>query len=437
MPGVTHYESTFARLEGALRAGAPDWLHDARRRALAEFKAQGFPSLRKEEWRFTRTRPIAEREFGMVERYTPNGVSAEALTRLTFDDASCHRIVVADGHFARDLSRLEELPAGVRVTSLREAIARDAALVERHLGRCADPAANPFVALNTAFLNDGVFVHVADGVELDTPVHVAFVSRAEGTVSHPRALIVAGRGARVSVVESYAGTGADYWTNAVTEIVCGENASVTHCRIQREVDGAFHVASQQAQLASNSRFSTENVSLGGTLARNDIGAVLGGEGIDARLDGLYLADGRGHAENHTFIRHAQPHCHSFELYKGILGGKARGVFNGKIHVDPGAQKTDAKQENNCILLSDDARINTNPQLEIFADDVKCTHGATVGQLDEMAVFYMRSRGVPHARARSILVYAFAAEVLERIAVEAVRERLEADLFGWLSRTLTL
>jgi len=437
MPGVSHFEDTFARIEPALRSGAPGWLHDARLAALDSFKTQGFPTLRDEQWRFTRTRPIAARDFALVEGYQPNGVSAEKLQQLTFDDKGGPRIVIADGHFAPDLSRLGKLPEGVRVRSLREAIASDGGEVERYLGRGADSAANPFVALNTAFLNDGAFVQIADGVEMDAPIHLVFLSRADGAASHPRALVVAGRNARAVLVESYAGTGADYFTNAVTEIVCGENASVTHCRVQREAQSAFHVATQHALLAANSRFSTENVSLGGALVRNDVSAHLDGEGIDARLDGLYLADGARHVDNHTFIRHAKPHCHSFELYKGVLTGKSRGVFNGKIFVDPDAQKTDAKQENNCILLSDGARINTNPQLEIFADDVKCTHGATVGQLDETAVFYMRSRGVPHARARSILVYAFAAQVLERIAVEPVRERLESDLFEWLSRTLAL
>jgi len=213
--------------------------------------------------------------------------------------------------------------------------------------------------------------------------------------------------------------------------VCGENADVTHCKLQREARSAFHIATQHALLASNSRFSTENVSIGGALVRADINSTLDGEGIDCRIDGLYLAGERQHVDNHTVIRHAKPHCHSFELYKGILNGHARGVFNGKIFVDPDAQKTDAKQSNNCMLLSDNARISTQPQLEIFADDVKCTHGATVGQLDEDAVFYMRSRGIEAAEARHILVYAFAAEVIERIKVDAVRTRLGDDLFDWL------
>jgi Fe-S cluster assembly protein SufD len=257
----------------------------------------------------------------------------------------------------------------------------------------------------------------------------------EATVSHPRTLVVAGDNSRVSVVESFFGAHAAegvYLTNHVSEFFCGDNAEINHCKLQRESSRAYHVSAQQARVDRYGRFNSENISLGAALARNDVDATLDGEGIDCRLDGLYLASHRQHVDNHTFIRHAKPHCHSFEMYKGILDGKSRGVFNGRIFVNREAQKTDAKQANNCLLLSDDARINTNPQLEIFADDVKCTHGATVGQLDEDAVFYLRSRGIPDELARHTLIYAFAAEVFGRIKVGAVRERLEADLYDWLS-----
>jgi Fe-S cluster assembly protein SufD len=260
---------------------------------------------------------------------------------------------------------------------------------------------------------------------------VVFVTTERGMMTHPRMLLVAGENAEATIVESHLGSGGDYFTNVVSEFACAESSNVAHCKLQRESTSAFHVATQHAVLGSNSRFATENVSFGGSLVRNDINSILDGEGIDCRVDGLYLASGRQHVDNHTFIRHAKPHCHSFELYKGILNGKARGVFNGKIYVDPDAQKTDAKQSNSCILLSDAARVNTQPQLEIFADDVKCTHGATVGQLDEDAVFYLRSRGVPAAEARNMLVYAFAAELLERITVDTIREQLETELFQWL------
>jgi Fe-S cluster assembly protein SufD len=321
--------------------------------------------------------------------------------------------------------------------SLSEALATSPELVEEHLGRYADIATNPFVALNTAFVREGVFLHIPDGVAIEEPIHVVFGTVTSNIVTHPRMLIVAGKNTEVKIVESWVASAESYFNNPVTEMVCGENASLCHCRVQHESRTAFHVAAQQAHLARSSRFSTENISLGGALVRNDVGAWLGGEGIDCRLDGLYLASERQHVDNHTFVRHAEPHCHSFELYKGILAGRARGVFSGRIYVDQDAQKTDAKQENNCILLSDDARVNSSPQLEIFADDVKCTHGATVGQLDQDAIFYLRSRGINAEEARHMLIHAFAGEVLERVVVDDLRERLEVELFWWLSKSVGL
>jgi Fe-S cluster assembly protein SufD len=431
MAGVTHYEKTFGDIEGALSSAGPDWLHGLRRQGLAAFKTLGFPGLRDEAWRGTRVKPIADKAFGAVASYQPNGFKIEDLRRHTFEDHECRRITFVDGHFAPELSSVCDVPEGVILTSLKQALADMPQLVEPHLGKVVSFEQAPFVALNTAFIHDGAFVYLSDNVMVKDPIHVAFVTTRADAVTHPRLLVVAGKNAQATIVESYVGTGDAYFTNVVSEFVCGENAQLTHCKLQREARSAFHVATQHADLAANSRFATENVSIGGALVRNDVNSVLGGEGIDCRVDGLYLAGERQHVDNHTYIRHAQPHCHSFELYKGILNGRARGVFNGKIYVDPDAQKTDAKQSNSCILLSDNARVNTQPQLEIFADDVKCTHGATVGQLDEDAVFYLRSRGIADNEARNILVYAFAAEVLERITVDSIRNRLEADLFDWL------
>jgi Fe-S cluster assembly protein SufD len=431
MAGVAHYEKTFRELEGTLAQGAPEWLHDMRLRGLAAFKQLGFPGLRNERWRGTRVRPIAEKAFSPVSAYSPDGFDVEELRRRTFEDRDCRRIVLVDGHFAPDLSSVCQVPEGVILAGLKRAVTEMPQLVEPFLGKVVSSDEAPFVALNTAFVDDGAFVYLSDNVVVREPIHVVFVSTRTDSVTHPRMLVVAGDSAEATIVESYLGSGGGYFTNVVSEFVCGENSNVVHCKLQQEAASAFHVATQQAVVGTNSRFATENVSIGGALVRNDINSVLDGEGIDCRVDGLYLANGRQHVDNHTFIRHAKPHCHSFELYKGILNGRARGVFNGKIYVDPDAQKTDAKQSNSCIMLSDTARVNTQPQLEIFADDVKCTHGATVGQLDEDAVFYLRSRGVPDVEARNILVYAFAAELLERISVDTIRNRLEAELFEWL------
>jgi Fe-S cluster assembly protein SufD len=433
MPGVSAYESTFAELEPQLKQHDPSWLYDLRRAGIERFKTLGFPSLREEEWRFTRTRPIAEVDFRPA---MPAKVDEAAIVSRTFDDSHCHRLVFVNGFAAPSLSRIAT-QRGVWMGALSLAMKERSDRVHALLGKRIDLNKQRFAALNAAFWTEGVYLEVADSVVLEKPVHVVHVTIPGATpaMTHPRLVVVADRSAEVTIIESHiALDDAPYFTNAVSEMVCGENSSVTHWKVQRESTRAFHIAMQHATLASNARFSTMNISMGGALVRNDVHTILDGAGIDARVDGLYLAGGRQHVDNHTYIRHAAPHCHSFELYKGILDGHARGVFNGRIFVDPIAQKTDAKQENNCMLLSDDARVNSNPQLEIFADDVKCTHGAAIGKTDDDAVFYMRSRGIPATDARDLMVYAFASEVLERIGESALKVRLEDDLFAWLERS---
>ena len=431
MPGVAVYEKAFSELEPRLRKAGPDWLHDLRRTGIDRFRTLGFPTLREEEWRFTRTRPIAEVDFAPAgEGRTPADASIPA---RTFDDSGCLRVVLVNGRVA--VTPGTRLPQGVRVMSLAAAMQEDPERVRTLLNSGIKIDDQRFAALNTAFLMDGLYVELADGAVLESPIHVVHVAEAGDTpvMLHPRLLVRVGRNAGGEVIESYVGEG-QYFTNVVTEIVCEENSSLRHWKVQKESSRAYHIALQHATLARSARFSTLCVTMGGALVRNDVHTILDGEGIDARVDGLYLAGGRQHVDNHTFIRHAKPHCHSFELYKGILDGHARGVFNGRIYVDPDAQKTDAKQENNCMLLSDDARINSNPQLEIFADDVKCTHGAAIGKTDEEALFYLRSRGIPADEARDIMVYAFASEVIDRIDVEPLKVRLEEELFEWLDRS---
>ena len=430
MPGVAGYEKTFSELEPRLRGTGPDWLNDLRRSGIDRFRALGFPTLREEEWRFTRTRPIAEVDFAPAGAgRTP--ADASILAR-TFDDSGCLRIVLVNGVVTATTGA--KLPNGVRVMSLAAAVRDNPENVRTLLNSGFKIDDQRFAALNTAFLSDGVYIELSDGATLESPIHIVHVAEAGAApvMLHPRLLLRVGHNAAGEVIESDIGEG-QYFTNVVTEIVCGENSSLRHTKVQKESPRAYHIALQHATLASSARFSTLNVTMGGALVRNDVQTILAGSGIDARVDGLYLASGRQHVDNHTFIRHAQPHCHSFELYKGILDGHARGVFNGRIYVDPDAQKTDAKQENNCMLLSDDARINSNPQLEIFADDVKCTHGAAIGKTDEDALFYLRSRGIPANEARDLMVYAFASEVVDRIDVEALKVRLETDLYDWLDR----
>jgi len=306
------------------------------------------------------------------------------------------------------------------------------------LARIAPFDQHAFVALNTAFLDDGAYLKLPAGAIVPQPIHVLFIttSAAGRPVTHPRVLIVLEPNSQASVVETYAGDpDAAYFTNAVTEIVLGENAVLHHCKVQHESAAAYHIGSMQVRAGRSSTCASHSISLGGALVRNDIVAVLNGEGAECTLNGLYLADGQRLVDNHTTIDHAQPHCASREVYKGILADRARGVFNGKIVVRPDAQKTDAKQTNRALLLSADALINTKPQLEIFANDVKCTHGAAVGQLDDEAVFYLRSRGLGEAAARQLLIHAFAAEVLDRLSIEPIRARVEETLRRAVARAL--
>ena len=424
----------FKTHEPVLAEAGPAWLHTIRKDAIGKFEELGFPTLKDEDWRFTRVRPLLQHDFQLTDGYKANGVTASDLDEVSFADAGLHRMVFVNGHYAADLSSVGELPAGVRVESLADVLANDPAAVEPHLAKLAATDKNPFVALNTAHITDGLFVFVPKNTVVDTPVHVIFLSRANesAVASHPRNVIVAEEGAKLTVLESWVGKDV-YFNNPVTEIVVGDNADVNHYKVQKESLSAYHVATVQATLGKDSRFNTNSISLGGALVRNDINTYLGGEGIECTLDGLYMADTGQHVDNHTQIDHAMPHCDSHELYKGILNGRAKAVFNGRINVYEDAQKTDAKQSNRCMLLSDDAQVNTNPQLEIFADDVKCTHGATVGQIDEKSIFYLRARGIPKEQARHMLIYAFANEILERIEVEPLRERLATDLYGWLAR----
>jgi Fe-S cluster assembly protein SufD len=415
--------------------GGPRWLQDLRDRAAVRFAALGFPTVRDEEWRFTNVAPIASADLVMAPPGGAAGAAAEVLDASPFADA-VNRIVVVDGRFAPEWSRTGSLPAGVRVGSLASAVTEQAEFVQRYLGRLADFGSRAFTALNAALNADGAYVYVPDGVVLADAVHVLFVSTGPGTMSHPRALVVAGDRSESRIVESYVGpAGAPYFTNAVTEIFAGEQAHVDHYKIQQESMAAFHVASMHVDAARGATFSSHSFSLGGRIVRNDAAVQLDGDGAECTLNGLYIADGERLVDNHTTIDHAKPHCPSHEIYKGILGGRARAVFNGKIIVRPDAQKTDAKQTNRALLLSDGASINTKPQLEIFADDVKCTHGAAIGQLDEDAIFYLRARGLTYFEARDMLIHAFAGDILDRVKIETLRQALEGELYTQLARDL--
>lgn len=435
--GKDHYLRAFAPLEKAL-AGRPDaWTARLRRAGLDRFAERGFPTQQEEAWRLTSVAPIASVPFRIQESAAPNGVTRETFQRFTFEPWECSHLVFVNGHAIPPLSSLRAQPAGVVVCSLKEALERHRSLVEPHLARLAAPAAHPFAALNTAFLQDGVFVHVPAGVELEEPIHLLFVSAPHGepTAAFPRNLVVTERGSRAAIVESFAGLAAEdlYFTNAVSEIVVGDGAIVDHIRLQQETEAAFHVAVVQAEVARNGVFNSWNVNLGGALTRNDLNAILSGEGAQTRLEGLTVIGGRQHVDTHTLIDHAAPHGGSQETYKGVLDGRARGVFDGTILVRPEAPKTDAHQVNKNLLLSEDALADSNPRLQILNDDVRCTHGATIGQLEEGALFYLRTRGLSEETARNLLIQAFVSDIVHRIPIGPIRTGLECLLFTRLHR----
>jgi Fe-S cluster assembly protein SufD len=434
MTQVAEKPSVFAAVLEQRPTGGPRWLDDLRSRGAARFAALGIPTVRDEEWRFTNVSSIGGIDFQPAGQISG---TADRLTGFAYTDAPV-RIVIVNGRFDTTLSRVKGLPQGVHAGSLADAMTEDADVVQRYFGQLADFTNRSFTALNTAFVQDGAFIHIPDGVVVDAPIHIVFVSGADGSsvMAHPRTLIVAGAGSQAHVIESYIGAKDEvYFTNAVSEIFVGDNASVDHCKVQQDSLDAFHVASLHVHTSRNARFSSHSFSLGGRLVRNDAFAILDGEGGECTLNGLYVADRERLVDNHTSIDHARPHCASHEIYKGILGGAARAVFNGKIIVRQDAQKTDAKQTNRALLLTDGATINTKPQLEIFADDVKCTHGAAIGQLDEEAIFYLRARGLTYAEARDMLIHAFAGQILDGVRVEPLREALEAELFEQLAKDL--
>jgi len=425
----------FSLLREQVNGSSPAWLDELRRASMGRFESVGFPSSSDEEWRFTNIQPIVKTPFKLAEAVAPGASTAEvvgpAVREFTFGDASRVELVFVDGSFSLELSRIQDLPRGVKIGSLADAIAGDGSRLERVLGRHADIERNPFVALNTGFIRDGAYVHLSRNTTIDGAIHLLFVSTGgvEPTVTHPRVLIVAEDNVEAQIVESYVGPHAGtrsnpYFTNAVTEIVLGDDCRIDHCKLQQESLSAYHVATMQVHLGRQTNFVSHSVTLGGKLTRNDLNCVMAGERAYATLNGLVLIGGDQHCDNHTLLDHAQPNCPSHELYKHVLDGKSSGVFKGKILVRQIAQKTDSKQTSKSLLLSDDASMNSQPALEIYADDVKCTHGSTIGPVDDDMVFYLRTRGVSLEAARHLLTYAFAADVTRRIKVAPVRVRVE-------------
>jgi Fe-S cluster assembly protein SufD len=420
------YLKAFERFEDSA-GNQPSWLYPLRKAGIARFAELGFPTLRHEDWRFTNVAPISKLPFKPVFEADGHGITREAIKQFPFSTLPGPRLVFIDGHYSARLSTTPESNSGLRIGSLAEALATDPSLLEKHLGRYVRTEDNAFAALNSAFFQDGGFVYLPAGHSLEDPVQLLFVntSREPGATVQPRNLIVAGREARLTVIESYVSVGtAATFTNAVTEFALGDNSVVEHCKFQDESPEAYHIAALHSQIGRSVSFSSHSVVTGARLSRNNIRTTLDGEGIEAVLNGVYLTKDEQLADHHMIVDHARPHCASHEYFNGILAGKSRGVFHGRILVRPGAQKTDAKQTNKNLLLSDDASADAKPQLEIYADDVKCTHGATVGQLNDESIYYLRSRGIGLETARRMLIHAFAGEIIDRVKHAALREELD-------------
>ncbi|PYX07332.1 MAG: Fe-S cluster assembly protein SufD [Acidobacteria bacterium] len=424
------YLESFTELQKRAAGRDLPWLRQLREDAFARFCEVGFPNTHDEDWRFTNVSAIARAPFQLAQ---DGGLSNEEVEPFRIKGAAC-QLVFVNGRFVRDLSSIGKLPAGVNVNGLAEEINGNPRVLEAHFGRYLDTRRDAFCALNTAFADDGAYVHIRKGTIVEDPIFLLFISTVGDAplMSHPRNLIVAEQESQATIVEDYVSLGeSTAFCNTVTELVAGDNAVISHYMIEREHRQAFNVSTLRIQQGRSANVASHSVLLGGGLVRNNVHPVLAGEGGECLINGLFIGNGQQHLDNYMLVEHASPHCGSRQFYNGILDDRAHGVFHGRIIVHKDAQKTDAKQTNRNLLLSDDAQIDTKPQLEIYADDVKCTHGATIGQIDENALFYLRSRGIDELSARKLLLFAFASECLDRMKASPAREHVEELIHGHL------
>jgi Fe-S cluster assembly protein SufD len=422
------YLDEFKKFENSLNGESAEPIHKLRKEAILNFAELSFPNARDEEWKYTNVAPLLKYNF--KPSLTRGNITDEQVNKFLFDKLEHNLLVFVNGHFDEKLSRIKDLPKGVVAGSIADAIKQKLSVIDKHFGKYADFKSQIFTALSTAYLKDGAFIYVPDGKVIEDAFHVLFLTASgdDKILTQPRNLFIAGKNSQVTIIEHYSSLSEDiYFTNAVTEIFADENAVVDHIKLQEESKKAFHIGRMEVDQERSSNFSSHAISFGADLARNDFNTKFNDEGGESMLNGLFLLDGTQLFDVHTMIDHAKPHCNSHEHYKGILDDKSRGVFNGKVMVRRDAQKTNAFQENNNIILSNDALVNTKPQLEIFADDVKCSHGATIGQLDKDSMFYLKSRGIGEETARTILIHAFAIDVIKSIKVKAIKDYIEEIL----------
>ena len=426
------YLSNFEMFENSLNGESNFPIHQVRKDALRNFSELSFPTTKDEDWKYTSISPLLEHSF--KQSFELPVLHKEQVSKFLFDKLEHSLLVFVNGHYSKELSVIKSgearLPEGVKVDSIASAIEGDSPIVQKHFGKYADYKLHIFTALSTAFVQDGAFIFIPDNKIITDPIHILFISNSnkEKIITQPRNLFVVGKNSQVTIIEHYVTIDEGiYFTNTVTEIVADENSVVDHIKFQEESKKSFHIAQMEVDQERSSSFASHFISLGGGLSRNEFNTRFNDEGGESTLNGLFIIDDTQHFDIHSLIDHAKPYCNSHEHYKGIMDGKSRGVFNGKVIVRKDAQKTNAFQENNNIILSNEALVNTKPQLEIFADDVKCSHGATIGQLDNEAKFYLKSRGIGDETARAILIHAFASDVIKSIKVKPIRDYIEKIL----------
>jgi Fe-S cluster assembly protein SufD len=422
------FVKNFDAFEDSLNGEKTPEFHQVRKEALKNFSELSLPTLKDEEWRYTNISPLFKYNFSL----SPDDVklSDMLLSKFRFDDLHASLVVFVNGRYSKENSKLFDLPEGVIIGSISDAIKNNMNIFEKHFGKYAEYGSHIFTALSTAYTNEGAFIYIPEGKIVESPIHIISITSASGEkiITQPRNLFIAGKNSQATIIEHYVSEYDDiYFTNAVTEVVVEENAVVDHIKLQEESKNAFHIARMEVDQQRNSNFTSHSISTGGAITRNDINARFNESGGECTLNGLFLLENKQLFDAHTLMDHANPLCNSHEHYKGILDDNSKGVFNGKVLVRQDAQKTNAFQQNNNILLSNNALVNTKPQLEIFADDVKCSHGATIGQIDEEARFYLKSRGIGEEAATAILIHAFASDVITSIKIDSIRNYLEEIL----------
>jgi Fe-S cluster assembly protein SufD len=422
------YLKNFEQFENSLNGDRLSSISNLRKEALSKFSELDFPTTKDEEWKYTSIAPLLQHNF--KPNFEKRSITKEQVNKFTFENLEPNVAVVVNGLYYSELSTLNGIPEGATVGSIAKAISSNSLLVEKHFGKYAELGTHIFTSLSTAFTKDGVFIHVPEGKIVEQPIHILFITvpRNEKLLVQPRNLFIADKNSQVTIIEHFVNINSGvYFTNTVTEAVVGENAVVDHIKLQEESKDSFHIGRTEVDQERTSNFTSHSISFGASLSRNDFSARFNDEGGECTLNGLFLTEDNQLFDTHTMIDHAKPNCSSHEHYKGILDDTSRGVFNGKVMVRKDAQKTNAFQENNNIILSREALVNTKPQLEIFADDVKCSHGATIGQLDKDAMFYLKTRGIGNETARAILIHAFASDVIRSVKVKPVRNYIEEIL----------